>query len=151
MNTNLLVLLIESRNDEMGTLIAERRLGSSPNLHSRQLMKRKSLALYRVKYNGCDIHGMATDGKTSRETECIRLPCQAVYRDGEGSAREVYIVWRSENAGKNQCRANWQDPSWGNTWSSLSASWPFAMVMDELACRTKISIRCAVWLWHHIL
>ena len=30
--------------------------------------------------------------KTSRETECIRLPCQAVYRDGEGSAREVYIV-----------------------------------------------------------
>ena len=53
----------------MGTLIAERMLGSSPNLLSRQLMKRKSLALYRVIYNGCDIHGMATDGKNHPEKQ----------------------------------------------------------------------------------
>ena len=73
MNTNLLVLLIESRNDEMCTLIAERRLGSSPNLLSRQLMKRKSLALYRVKYNGCDIHGMATDGKNIQRNRMHKI------------------------------------------------------------------------------
>ena len=71
MNTNLLVLLIESRNDEMGTLIAERRLGSSPNLLSRQLMKRKSL--YRVKYNGCDIHGMATDEKNIQRNRMHKI------------------------------------------------------------------------------